>query len=540
MQHVNWSAGEMTTVTEVLAKAQAIRGPDWDFIDYSGEKYALGFLDARSTSLAHGLRDAGARYGECVVSVLDNCVEQLILLLACAKIGAIHVPLNTAYKGEYLRHQVSDSGAVVVVAEKEYVERVIAIEDGLPETKVLLVKGDMPAAKAGRLEMRPLDEAYVATTEPTGFTPKPGDLAMLIYTAGTTGPSKGCMISHNYVCNMARQLAEVQNYSLDDVVWTPLPGFHLNQYTTTVLPMLMVGGRAAVYSRFSVSRFWSEIERTGATVTHILSSMVRLVAEAPEDEAGKRYYGKLRIAGGAPFPPELQEVWRQRFAPKYVRGPAGYGLTECAIVTSVSIDEERPPAASGRRNDDFDVIIVDDDDRELAPGQPGEILVRPKKPHVMHEGYWRRPADTMKVLRNLWFHTGDIGMFDEAGWFYFLDRKKDYLRRRGENISSMEVESVFNAHPAIAEVAVHAVLADLEDDVKATCVLVEGSTISEEELCRWSIENLPYFAVPRFIEFRAELPKNPVGRVLKYELREQGVTPATWDRDKSDLQLVKR
>lgn len=186
------------------------------------------------------------------------------------------------------------------------------------------------------------------------------------------------------------------------------------------------------------------------------------------------------------------------------------------------------------------MIIVDDQDRELPPGESGEILVRPLRRYVMFEGYWRRPAETMKVLRNMWFHTGDIGKFDANGWFYFLDRKKDYLRRRGENISSVEMESVFSKHPAIAEVAVHAVLADLEDDVKVTCTLVVNAKISEEELCRWSIDNLPYFAVPRFIEFRTELPKNPVGRVLKYELRDQGVTVTTWDRDKSGIELVKR
>jgi crotonobetaine/carnitine-CoA ligase len=209
-------------------------------------------------------------------------------------------------------------------------------------------------------------------------------------------------------------------------------------------------------------------------------------------------------------------------------------------VTSISIDETQPGKASGHHNDDFDVRIVDDNDVELPAGTAGEIIVRPKRPHVMFEGYWKRPAETMKVLRNFWFHTGDIGMFDEDGFFFFLDRKKDYLRRRGENISSMEVEGVFSLHPDIQEVAVHAVLADMEDDVKATCTLVPGATITEEELCRWSVDNLPYFAVPRFIEFREALPKNPVGRVLKYELRDQGITEGTWDREASQVELVKR
>src|SRR5690606_37352061 len=295
----------------------------------------------------------------------------------------------------------------------------------------------------------------------------------------------------------------------------------------------------AIFPRFSVSNFWPEIERTGATVTQILSSMIALLAQAPDNEAMKRCYGQLRVAAGAPFPQPLLDIWNKRFAPK-MGGAIGFGLTECALVTSCYVDEERPPESSGRVDPDFDVRIVDEDDNEVPPGTPGEIIVRPVKPHVMFEGYWRRPADTLKVMRNQWFHTGDVGMFDANGWFYFKDRKKDYLRRRGENISSMELEATFRGHPAIQEVAVHAVLADMEDDVKVTCTLRQGAALSEEELCRWSIERLPYFCIPRFIEFRDELPKNPVGRVLKYQLRDEGITANTWDLDKSEIQLVKR
>jgi carnitine-CoA ligase len=167
--------------------------------------------------------------------------------------------------------------------------------------------------------------------------------------------------------------------------------------------------------------------------------------------------------------------------------------------------------------------------------------VRPKRPHVMFEGYWNRPEATTALTRNLWFHTGDIGKFDSDGFFYFVDRKKDYLRRRGENISSFEMETAFLAHPEISEVAVHAVLSDVtEDDVKVTAVLQPGSTLTEEQLCRWSVDRLPYFAVPRYIEFRRTLPKNPVGRVLKYVLRDEGATAATWDREAAGITIDKR
>jgi crotonobetaine/carnitine-CoA ligase len=159
----------------------------------------------------------------------------------------------------------------------------------------------------------------------------------------------------------------------------------------------------------------------------------------------------------------------------------------------------------------------------------------------MFEGYWNRPADTLKIMRNMWLHSGDIGKFDEQGFFYFVDRKKDYLRRRGENISSYEVETGLRGHPAVHDVAVHAVFSESgEDDVKATLVLKPGQTLSEEDLCRWAADRLPYFTVPRYFEFRNDLPRNPVGRVLKYQLRDEGCTPATWDRDRAGFQLAKR
>ena len=185
--------------------------------------------------------------------------------------------------------------------------------------------------------------------------------------------------------------------------------------------------------------------------------------------------------------------------------------------------------------------IFDEDDNELPAGTPGEIVVRPRRPNIMFEGYWNRPADTLKIMRNMWLHSGDIGKFDENGYLYFVDRKKDYLRRRGENISSFEVETGLRAHPAVADVAVHAVFSDVgEDDVKATIVLKDGHTLTQQALCYWAMERLPYFTIPRYFEFRKDLPRNSVGRVLKYQLRQEGCTPGTWDREKVGLKIPKR
>ncbi len=534
-----WSTGTESTILEVFARALARSGPEFEFIDYSARKFTLGYLDRESTRLAHGLQALGVKHGECIVSLLDNCIEQILLMLATSKIGAINVPINTAYKGEFLRHQINDSATRLVIAENLYAERVIAIESEIDSVEVLLIKEPTSQISGTRISTRPFTQAFSDQACGELTAPRPGDLAMLIYTGGTTGLSKGCMISHNYVCNLARQIGSGQGISNRDVIWTPLPGFHLNMYTATVIPALLFGAKAAIYPRFSVSNFWPEILRTRATTTNLLSTMLQLVADAPDSDAMASCHGQIRLVGGAPFPPPLQEKWKERFGVKYA-ATGGYGLSECAMVTSIPVTEYRPPGTSGRRNDIFDVRIVDDNDHELPPNTPGEVIVRPRKPHVMFEGYWNRPADTQKAMRNMWFHTGDIGKFDADGFFYFVDRKKDYLRRRGENISSMEVEAVFRKHPAIAEVAVHAVFSGIEDDLKVTATLRAGISVGELDLCRWSTDHLPYFAVPRYVEFRSELPKNPVGRVLKYQLRDEGVTPATWDREKSDFTLLRR
>jgi crotonobetaine/carnitine-CoA ligase len=200
------------------------------------------------------------------------------------------------------------------------------------------------------------------------------------------------------------------------------------------------------------------------------------------------------------------------------------------------------PNAAGVVNDEyFDVRIFDDFDNELPPGTDGEIVLRPKRPHVMFEGYWGRPDVTVETSRNWWYHTGDIGRVDEDRYLYFVDRKADYLRRRGENIASFEVERILMSHGSIADVAVHAVPSDLtEDDLKVTATVKDGFDLTEEELFRWCIDRLPYFALPRYIEFRPNLPRSPVGRVLKRDLRAEGVTASTWDSEGSGIQYEKR
>lgn len=529
----------MHTVVRAFDEAVA-RVPDAPFLDFMGESFTYAEFEREVNRVAHGLREVGVDRGDTVTTVLDNGPDGVIVWLAINRLGAISVPLNTALKGDFLRHQIADSSAKVIVAESEYAERVLAVEGGLPDALTLLHRGATPQREPGRLRVGALQDYRTDDTSPIRVDVQPADLVALIYTAGTTGASKGCMVSHNYMSNLARQVIDGAQRLPDELHWNPLPLFHLNATASTVVASMLLGAPASIATRFSVSGFWPEIKRTGARIATVLGSMLSLIGRMDDTPEMKECYGQLRVVRGSPFPPELQQIWRARFGVA-VPGSQSYGLTEASLVVSTPPGADAPPGSSGRRNDDFEVQVVDDNDEVLGDGNTGEVVVRPRRPHIMFEGYWHSPEATLAALRNVWFHTGDLGRFDNDGWFFFADREKDYLRRRGENISSQELEHTMLQHPAVSEVAVHAVACELtEDEVKLTVVLTPAVVITEEDLCHWTLDRLPYFAVPRYIEFRSELPKNPFGRVQKYLLREQGVTDGTWDREESEIQVVKR
>lgn len=535
----SWSLGEQDTVIDALERAvQAY--PDRVLLDFSGDLYTYAEVDRLSTRLAHGLAALGVQPGQTVVTMLDNNVDAVLFWLGVNKLCAVHVPINTALRGEFLRHQVADAGAALIVCEASYVERIAAIAHQLPEARKLLCRGPISMTMCGPIPVEPLDAHRGSDDTSLVRKPKPWELSNLIYTSGTTGPSKGCMIPYNFQCNLARLQLRSGPATADDVTISPLPLFHQNALVVGVLSNILVGARVAFVPRFSVSNFWPEVERTGATIASILGGMGGLLANAPDSEVAKRCFGQIHTVRGNPFTEESKKIWRERFGAKQVGGN-GYGLTEACVITTLAAGDYASPGSSGKRIPDFDVRIFDDLDRELPANTPGEIVCRPQRPDVMFLGYWRRPEETQKLMRNMWFHTGDIGKFDDEGFFYFVDRKKDYLRRRGENISSFEMESAFSNHPEIKEVAVHAVPSDKgEDDVKVTAILQPGSGLTAEALFHWSVEAVPYYALPRYIEFRDDLPRNPQGRILKYQLRDEGKTAATWDLEATDIKVTKR
>jgi carnitine-CoA ligase len=538
-----WGRSAVETIPEVLAD-RAERHPDRACVRFEDGPVTYAGLQRRSTALANGLHSLGVEPGDTVAALLRNRVEMLDAWFAAAALGAVHVPVNTANVGEYLRHQLATARSAVVVADQALAPEIVRIASQLPDLRHLVVCGD---SDAPALLPRPSGLAlsvhsYEAVqgdpeTLPAGRrAPRSDDANAIIYTAGTTGPSKGAVMTQNYLVRAARQIAALRGLGEGEVSYSALPLFHLNAMLISVLGPIAVGATGALDRVFSATRFWDRVRETGAEHLAILGPMVTMLWNQPErdDDADQ----PARVVIAAPVPADLHERWEKRFGVRFV---VAYGLSEAVPITASSLETPSPPGYSGRANPLFDVRLFDDGDQEVAAGEVGEIVCRPLEPHVMFEGYWRNPEATVAMWRNLWFHTGDLGRMDADGNLAFVDRKKDYLRRRGENISSFELEQAIMAHPKVAEVAVHAVASDLgEDEVKACVVAKAGEELDPVDLMDHCVANIPYFAVPRYLELMAALPKNPVGRVLKYELRARGVTDATWDRDAAGYIVPKR
>jgi carnitine-CoA ligase len=519
--------------------------PDGPFLDCCGTMYTAAAIDDAANRVAAALAALGVGHGSTVATICENSPAAVLSWFAAVRLGAIYVPVNTALKGSLLRHQLADANATVVIVQEDLLIRPAEILDSIDSVAHLVVVGSAAEAPVLKAAVHTWDDLLTAAGARPAVTVRPADLAAIVYTGGTTGPSKGCALSHNYHVSIARQIISSWGRTADDVPWSPLPLFHFNAISCMLTGTLLTGGRAALSRRFSVSGFWPEINAAGATIASLLGSLAVLVARADDTPLARNSGAPeanttLRLLTGAPIAPEIDDLIRRRFG--IATFSNAYGTTEASLISWLPPGKALKPGSAGIVNSGaFDVKIFDDDDREVPLGTAGEIVCRPRQPHVMFEGYWKRPEATVATFRNLWFHTGDIGRLDTDGYLFFVDRKADYLRRRGENISSWEVEKVFHEHPDVTDVCVHAVVSELsEDDVKATLVLRDGAALTAEQLCRWAIDRLPFYAVPRYIEFRAALPLSETGRATKNILKDEGVTAGTWDREAAGLRFERR
>ena len=406
MTERSWVSGEQHTITALLDRRLA-DDPDSQYLDVCGATFTAAEVNTTASKLANALRELGVRPGDRVANLIENSPEALLSWWGAIRGGSIAVPINTAYKGQYLRHQLGDSGARVVIVQRTLADRIGAVLDDLPELEHVIIVDDreepgvgQEIAPTAKVAVHEWDELLAVDATTPEVAVRPSDLATFIYTGGTTGPSKGCMLSHNYHEALSRQIGICWGRTADDVVWTPLPLFHYNALVTAVLGSLVFGGRGAIYRRFSVSNFWPEMNRVGATITSTLGTMAYLLAndtdrpEMPKSGAPEANTS-LRLLGAAPLPAEVDNQLRERFGVETFSG--AFGLTEASLVSWQPPGVRNKPNAAGVLNDEyFDVRLFDDDEKEVPQGERGEIVVRPKRPHVMFEGYWGRPDATVE------------------------------------------------------------------------------------------------------------------------------------------------
>jgi crotonobetaine/carnitine-CoA ligase len=361
---------------------------------------------------------------------------------------------------------------------------------------------------------------------------RPSDTTAILYTSGTTGPSKGVCCPQAQFYWWARSTAAMLGgLREDDVLYTCLPLFHTNALNAC-MQALTHGCRIVVGPRFSASRFWSRIVEADATVTYLLGAMISILAKTPPSELDRGH--RVRVALAPATPAELHALFHERFG---VVLRDGFGMTETNAVIGARDGSSRP-GTMGVVMPGYEAKVVDADDNEVPDGTAGELVLRADEPFAFATGYWRMPEETVESWRNLWFHSGDRVVRNPDGSFRFLDRMKDAIRRRGENISAWEVEQVLQSHPDVASAAVVPVPSELgEDDVLACVVPREGASLDPVELIRHCEPRLSYFAIPRYVEVLDALPLTENGKVRKVVLRERGVTESTWDREAAGYTL---
>jgi crotonobetaine/carnitine-CoA ligase len=516
-------------------RAETALDPDRQFVQCASDWVSLRELDDRSDRVAAALQALGVRKGDRVAVNLPNRIEYITLIYAIAKTGAVQVPLNTFLRGDFLRHQLERTGPAVYITDEAGLRLLNPVLPDLANSPRLVLVGgaeddsDLPPAVdyAGW-------EAVAGVPEPVEIDPS--DICAVIFTSGTTGPSKGCTITHGYYCNLINVFVDFGWYDNGDIIFGANPLFHFSGQTWLVAAALAVRGSAIVEPAFSASTYMARIRETGATTALGMGAMgAAILAQPPSDEDRNH---KLRHITFMPSSPALIEAFEERFG--IAPFAEVFGQSECWPALLGDPRGPRRPGSMGKVTPGLEVKIVDDDDNEVPAGQPGEIVVRPTAADRLFSGYWGDDSATVSSFRNLWHHTGDQGRVDDEGYFWFVDRKKDSLRRRGENVSSIELEQAILKHPAIANVAVHAVPSELsEDDIKACIVRVVGETVNPDELFEFFRTSLPYYAVPRYVEFLDELPANVNGRVQKFKLRERGITGSTLDFERLGLVVAR-
>ncbi|OBG28138.1 ATP-dependent acyl-CoA ligase [Mycobacterium alsense] len=503
------------TVPAVLDR-RAEQHPDRVMMSIAGTDVTFEQMRRRSRAAATVLAGLGVGRGDCVALFTGTCPDWVYFWLGAARVGAVSAAVNAANKGDFLLHTLRLSRAKVILTDPERRPRVDEIAAGLDTVTDVVVQGDsLTATLCG------------GTEDPVADSPAgPAEVAVLFYTSGTTGPSKAVATTWHYLFSVAATASSAWQFGAGEVLWTAMPLFHLSAAPSVLAPML-VGGTTVLAKAFHPGQVWDDIRARGAIGFAGAGAMVSMLQNLPPDPRDAHL--PLRFISAAPIAADSYRGIERRYGCRIV---TMYGMTEAFPIAVKGVADEGVPGTSGRPNPDFDVRIVDEHGDPLPPGTVGEIACRPKRPHVMSEGY---VGQGFRIEPHPeWFRTGDLGRLDADQNLTYVDRIKDSLRRRGENVSSVEVETVVTGHPAVAEAAAVGVPSELgEDDILLIATLRPGATLDCAELLDFCAARMPYFCVPRYVEVVNELPRNIIGRIRKDLLRARGLSPDAWDREKA-------
>jgi crotonobetaine/carnitine-CoA ligase len=512
------------TVDALLAQRASTHGPRV-FLRFAGRDLSYRRCDELSTRAARAFTGLGVGAGDLVAVLLPNCPEAVVTWFGVNRLGGVAAPLNTGFRGPALAHVLNLTAARVLVVDDSLVAALTSVHRELTTVRTLVVRGDHDGAAAlfPQWTVLPWSVIEEPGSAPVG-THGGSDPALVLFTSGTTGRSKGCLLSHRFAVRQAELMVENFRLREDDVLYCPFPLFHLDATVMTVMPALVLGATAAIGERFSASGFWPEVRAMGATVFDFMGATLTILHKR-QSRADDRDH-RVRLGWGVPMP-EFAAAFEERFGLTLVEA---YGSTDVGVPIYSDPDLPRRPGACGLPIPAYDVRLVDASDVPVPVGSVGEIVVRPNEPGLINDGYLGMPEVSLEARRNLWFHTGDLARQDAEGYIYFVGRLSDSIRRRGENISAFEVEEVVSAHPSVLEAAAFGVPSDLtEEDVMVAVVARPGHTVDPAALIGWCASRMARHMLPLYVDVVPALPKTPTEKVEKHVLRGRGITPTTVD-----------
>jgi carnitine-CoA ligase len=507
------------TIATVLHD-KAARVPDAPYMHFEDEVFSFGRADQLTNVFAEGLRRAGVTKGTHVALMLDNRPEYLWISFALGKLGAVAVPINCSAKGQLLRYFIEDARCGAAIVEEHYAETFTQAVDGLAVRRVTVeqLRGDGDGS-----EDTPPDVA-VDFTDPW----------FIMYTSGTTGPSKGVLSPQAQPLTVGWSVSEMFGLTGQDRMYTFLPMFHGNALWYSSMVALWAEASIVLARRFSASRFWADVQRYGCTEFNAIMTVATILEKlepVPEERDNP-----LRLAFIVPLPVE-REALEERWGCDIV---CNYAMTEILPAAVLGPGQGRGKrGTSGTPSPYVDLQIVDEHDVPVSRGEVGEVVIRPREPWTTFTEYFGKPAATAQAFRNLWFHTGDRAFLDDDDHFHFVDRIKDAIRRRGENISAHEIELVLETDPRIAEAAAVPVPSEMGEDDVAVYVVRAMPDVDEAAVVAYAAENMAYYMVPRYVVFIDEVPKTPSHKKAKYSLRDAAQTDyrTFWDREAHGIEV---